>query len=107
MASKNGSENANTETVEVERPKLSAKEKKALFDSWKAADAAREKAENSLDTAKRSVSNSIKAIFDKIGPGTFKFEGRNLVLMHRKPKNSEEETYYFRPESSGELQEIA
>lgn len=99
----------NDEEVEEERelPKLTAAQKKELFTAWDAVQAKREKARAELEKVEGETSAAVQRIVESLGTGPFRYKGKVLIGMHRKSKDSEKATYFFRGESQSELQEIA
>jgi len=102
----NGNGNGHKEDM----PKLTAKEKAALFEAWEKANIVAVKAQGELDKATRAKQVACAEIAAKIGVGAYTYKGQTLVLTKRTPKDAPEgtaPTYFFRQPSEVNAETIA
>ena len=76
-------------------PKLSREQAKLLFEEYKEVDFAISEAEQKILSLVAQRSNIVKAIYDGVGKGPFKFNGATVTVMTRTSKEEGSETSYF------------
>jgi hypothetical protein len=82
-----------------EKPAISVEEKKKLFEAYEKQAQSVTKAEALLEDAKAKRSSTIKAIYEKVGAGPFRWGGKVLVVRKRG------ETFFFKSQGD-EVEEI-
>lgn len=94
------SETQNTAPAAPAPVKLSAEEKKALFDHAFAYDDAVKQLESQIDTVKGQKSVAVKAIYDAVGKGPFQYRGNEISISSRHG------TFFFKDYGRRDLETI-
>jgi hypothetical protein len=81
--------------ADMDTPKLSREEAKALFQTYRDVNAEIVAAEESILSLTAQRSNVVKAIYEGVGKGPFKFDGATVTIMTRTAKEEGSETAYF------------
>jgi len=80
---------------EDDTPKLSREEAKQLFQTYRDVNAEIIAAEQGILSLIAQRSNVVKAIYEGVGKGPFKFDGATVTVMSRTAKEEGSETSYF------------
>jgi hypothetical protein len=83
------------EIAEEDSPRLSREDAKKLFETYREVNAEIVAAEAMIVSLTTQRSNVVKAIYEGVGKGPFKFDGATVTVMTRTSKEEGSETAYF------------